>query len=166
MALGTFIAGRYAGTYNAVDVGIADDDGYKLQMESKAEMIDASDAYGQSAIDWIYQGGNCYLGWMGKEYKAGGISAFWPYGAFGQMSTPAAPLGRLATAIAAAMVLTSTANTPAAAAPATLTCTQALLAPNSTADINFSMKLRKVPVRLQFLPYSDGSGGFKWFGVT
>lgn len=164
MALDTFVAGRYSGTYNAVDVGITDD-GYTLQQDLSVEAIDESDAYGGTLIDFIYRGGNAFLRFMSKAYKAGSISPLWPYGALGVGATAAAPIGRLASAIAAAMVLTSTANTPAAAAPASLTGPGSILAPNFSWELLYNSKLRRVPVRLQLLPYLD-TGTLRWFALT
>ena len=94
MALDTFVAGRYSGTYNAVDVGITDD-GYTLQQDLSVEAIDESDAYGGTLIDFIYRGGNAFLRFMSKAYKAGSISPLWPYGALGVGATAAAPINRV-----------------------------------------------------------------------
>jgi hypothetical protein len=155
------VAGRYTSTYSAVDTGIAEE-GYNLEQGSKAEMIAQSDAYGESAIDAIYRGGDVFVDFLGLGYKAGAITPFWPWGALGVMLTAAAPLGRLASAVASAHVLTAVANTPAAAAPASLTGTLAILAPNTSARLLYNSKLRKVPIRLQYFPY-DSAGTVKWF---
>ncbi len=164
MAVETFIAGAYTSTYNSVGTGITAD-GYTLDQQSSAEMIDDTDVYGQSAIDAIYRGGNCFITFTSNAYKAGSITPFWPWGALGVMSTTSAPIGRLATDVASAHVLTSTANTPAAAAPASLTASEAILAPNNNASLVFSSKLRQVPVRLQYFPYVD-STTIRWFAIT
>jgi hypothetical protein len=164
MALDTFIAGRYTGTYNAVDVGITDQ-GYELEQTSSQEAIEESDAYGASFIDGIYRGGNVYLQFLCKAYKAGSIAPFWPWGSLGVMATAAAPIGRLASAVAKATVLTAVANTPAAAAPASLTASLSILAANSPAKLLFNSKLRQVPVRLQFIPSVD-TGTVTWFTTT
>lgn len=164
MALETLVAGRYAGTYNAVDVGITEN-GYEIEQESKAEMVEESDAYGASAIDAIYRGGVAFLMFDSLAYKAGSTSPYWPWGSMGVMLTAAAPMGRLASDVAQAMVLTAAANTPAAAAPATLTAPKSILAPNQSARLLFSTKLRKVPVRLQLLP-TLSAGTVVWFTLT
>jgi hypothetical protein len=164
MALDTFIAGRYSGTYNSVDVGITDD-GYELEQTSSADMIDSSDAYGDSILDWVYRGGNVSLGFTSKAYKAGAITPFWPWGAMGVMLTAAAPLSRLASDVAKSMVLTAVANTPAAAAPATRTGSLSILSPNSPAKLLYNSKLRQVPIQLSLLP-SLSSGTVTWFTQT
>jgi len=145
-------------------VGITDD-GFELEQSSNADMIDSSDAYGDSILDWVYRGGDVSLTFLSKAYKAGAITPFWPWGAMGVMLTGAAPLGRLASDVAKAMLLTATASTPAAAAPATLTGSLAILAPNSPAKLLYNSKLRQVPIKLQFLP-SLSSGTVTWFTQT
>lgn len=134
-------------------------------MTSYADNIDSSDQYADSLIDLLYRGGDCSITFTSKAYKAGSIAPFWPWGALGVMATAAAPIGRLASDVAKAFVLTSTANTPAAAAPATLTASLAILAPNSPARLLFNSKLRQVPIKLQCLP-SLSSGTVTWFTQT
>lgn len=163
MALDTLIAGHYTGTYNSVSVGITRQ-GFELQQMLRQEVIAESDAYGESTIDYVYRGGDCYLQYLCRAYKAGSTTPFWPWGSLGVMATSAAPMGRLASAVAAATVLTSVANTPAAAAPATLTATLSILAPNFDGKLLYDSRLREVPVRLQLLPYT--SAGTIWFSLT
>ena len=165
MPLGEFVAGRYSATYDSANVGVTKDPGYELQQGSKAEMIDDTDAWAKSLIDWVYQGGDVNLQFTSREYLSGALTAFWPYGSLGVMATTAAPIGRLASDLAKAMVLTAAANTPAAAKPATLTGSLALLAPNFDARLLFYPKLREVPVRLALLP-SVSTGTARWFSTT
>lgn len=161
MSLETLVAGRYGGTYNSVDVGITED-GYRIQQDSSAFPVNNTDAYGDSMIDFIYRGGNAFMIYNSIAYKAGAITPFWPWGTLGVMFTSAAPLGRLASAVAAAMVITAVANTPAAAAPASVTAPLAILAPNSNLELLYTSKLRTVPTRLQLLP-SLNTGTASWF---
>lgn len=159
MGLVSVIGGRYSGTYNSSNVGITET-GYELQQSWEAELIDETDAYGQSIVDAFYRGGNCYLQFQSKEYAAG-IAPFWPWATMGAMGT----IGRLASAIAAAMVLTNTAGTPAAGSPATLTGGSSILAPNFPGSLLYNSKARNVPVRLLLLPYIPSSVPV-WFVQT
>ena len=161
MALDTFVAGRYSTTYNSVDVGITEE-GYELQQDAKAQQIVPSDAYGDSIIDLVYRGGDVYLQFEGKAYKAGAITPFWPWGALGVMGI----IGRLASAVALSTVMTATTGTPAAAAPATWTGLLSILAPNNPARLLYNSKLRTVPIRLLILPGDSGGGVIKWFTQT
>lgn len=161
MALDVFIAGRYSHTYNSVDTGITRD-GFELQQDSRAEEISETDLAGETLIDFVYRGGRVTLQYNGKAYKAGALTPFWPWGAMGVLGV----IGRLASDVALASVLTSTAGTPAATAPASLTGTKAILAPNNPARLLFSSKVREVPVRLELLAYDSGGGALKWFTST
>lgn len=163
-ALGTWIDGRYAGTYNAVSTGITEN-GYDLIIALKEEVIEESDVYGGSLMDYIYRGGNCQVRADCKEYMAGTTTPMWPWGSLGQMRTPTLPIGRLASGVGAALLLTATANTPAATAPATLTVTIAILAPGQQSTLNFNSRLRRVPLFFQAIP-QDTAGTTTWFSTT
>ena len=165
MAIETLISGRYSSVYSAVDTGIAEG-GYEIDQGGSAEVIDESDAYGGSAIDFIYRGGNVFCDFRSLAYKAGSIAPFWPWAALGTLLTAAAPLGRRASDIAVSHVLSAVPNTPAQLTPATLTGPLAILAPNFSAKLLFNSKLRTVPVRLMYLPYDVGGGTIKWFVTT
>lgn len=159
MALDAFVAGRYLGTYNAVDVG-STDEGYEIQQESAWENITPSDAWGDSIVDGVYRGGNVHIQFLSKAFKAGSTTPFWPWETIGVMQTyggaAVTPIGRLASAVAQAMALTNVPgtayNTTGALVIATLTATKSILAAGFSANILFNSKLRKVPVRLMCLP--------------
>lgn len=161
MALDTFIAGRYSTTYNSVDVGITEQ-GYELQQDSKAQLINQSDAYGEMIIDFVYRGGDVYLTFEGLAYKAGAITPFWPWGAIGVTGV----IARLASDVALATVMTATTGTPAVATPATWTSSKSILAPNNPARLLYNSRLRTVPIRLLILPVDVGAGVIKWFTQT
>jgi len=142
------------------------------------EDIGETDAWGQTVIDGIWRGGNCFLQFVSTAYKAGSLGAFWPWG--GQLAGAGAlgilvddsiaapnklPIGTLATNHALPLVLTAAAGTPAAATPATLTATKALLAKNNNGRLLFNSKLRDVPVRLRLYPVT-ASSVTKFFATT
>lgn len=158
------VAGAYTGTYNAVAVGFTQK-GFELSQSFKTELIDETDLYGQTVIDAVYRGGEAFLQFESRTYKAGATAPFAPWGALGVISTTAAPIGRLATDVAQATVLTAVANTPAAAAPASLTAPKALLAENFDGKLLFDSRLRNVPVRLRLYP-SLNTGTLSWFTLT
>lgn len=165
MALETLVAGQYTATYNSVSVGITTY-GFVLEQISGAEVIDQTDAYGDSIIDLVYRGGNVYCEFECKGYKPASLTPFWPWSAaMGRMAASATPIGRLGSAVAAPFVLTSTANTPAAAAPASVTCSIAILAPGYPTRLLYNTQHRVVPIRLLFLPY-DSSGNTVWWTQT
>jgi hypothetical protein len=175
LALETFLAGRYPATYNAVDVGVMAE-GEKLNFDTQHELIQESDAWGLTIVDGIYRGGNVTADLESLAYKAGSLAAFWPFGgtlagngALGTLINPGAgntPIGILASDLAKPFVMTSTPGTPAAANPATLTASKALLRENFPAALLFNSKLRRVPVSLRFYPVDAGSGVIKHFTTT
>lgn len=152
MAVGSFIAGRYSSTLGASSLGITEQ-GYEVTFTAKAEMIDESDLAGLSLIEIIYRGVDAEISLNALEYSAAGMqSAFWPWNA--TIGNPGV-IARLGSAIAASMVLTSTASTPAASSPASLTAARAILAPGFNVSLLFNSKLRRVPLRMKCLP-NDG----------
>ena len=164
MALDTLVAGAYTGTYNSTGVGVTQK-GFELSQTFKTELIDETDQWGLTTIDAVYRGGDAFLQFESRAYKAGSTAPFAPWGALGVISTTAAPIGRLASAVAAATVLTAVANTPAAAAPASLTASLSLLAENFDGKLLFDSRLRNVPVRLRLYPGLN-AGTLSWFTLT
>ena len=177
MAIETLVAGQYTSTYNSVAVGFTQS-GFELTQETKAEMVNQTDIFGDSIIDFIHRGGNVYVMFESKVFKPGAITPFYPWGALGVMYTAAAPLGRLGSAVAASLVMTGVAATPAQSAGgsglnrviASLTASKAILPPDSNLKLLFDMKVRNVPVRLLCLPTDDGAGvalgNATWFVTT
>lgn len=147
MALGTFIGGRYSSTLAGVDLGLTQN-GYQLVIVPKGEMIAQSDAYAQTLLDYFFAGCDASVVLDSLEYKAGPIAAIWPWGTLGTMGI----IARLASNIAASLVLTSTAGTPAASSPASLTATRAIISPGSNISLLYTSKLRMVPIRFDLLP--------------
>lgn len=162
LAFGPIIAGPYSGTYNAVDVGFTLD-GWKYGFETMAEMINQSDLYGDTLFDMVYRGSNGFLNFTSRTFKAGAMTPFnpWGGGTLGKVFAAATPIGRLARDVAASMVLTVIASTPAAGstpAVSTFTASLALLAPNTRAELLFDSKARSVPISLLLLPSEVTSG--------
>lgn len=162
-----FIAGRFSCTYNSVDIGIAED-GHTLSWQVFKEMINNTDQYGDTDIDAIYRGMNVFLQTTLKEYKAGSLTPATPYNTFapsGATNFALGVIGRLDTNVAKTLVMTSTASTPAAAAPATLTATYAILAPGYSVELFFGPRHRRVPIRFQLYPY-DSTGTIIFYSAT
>lgn len=168
--LGTYIDGTYTGVYDSVAIGPTED-GYNLEQTISNALIEKSDAYGDTLIDGFYRGGSYRITADAQEYKAGTIAPFFPYGTFGVAFSSTIPIGTRMSDRAKAFVLTSTANTPAAAAPATITASLSILAPGQSLRLNYNTVLRTVPLVLQALPVgSVGSQGvaatLTWFTQT
>lgn len=163
MSLGTFIVGAYTGTLSSVALGITEE-GFEVQWEPKVDLINKSDVFGDALLDMIYRGCDWFVQSEFKEYKAGPLAASLPWGA-GVLGVQGI-IGRLASNVGTALVLTSTAGTPAVATPATLTAASAILAPNSNPRAQFNSRLRTLPVRMVALPQDVGSGVIKSLTLT
>lgn len=162
VAIATFIAGAYTGTYNSVALGITEE-GYDLQWEPKSQVIEKSDVYGEMLLDMVYAGTNYFIQTEFMEYKAGPLSVVFPWSSgIGVQGV----IGRLASALAFPLVLTSTAATTAAATPATLTASLAILAPGSNPHAQFVSRLRTLPVRMVLLPSDSGGAVIKSLTTT
>ena len=173
MSLGTFSFGPYTATYSpntnaagsgagAVDLGLVE--GVRRLRRAPAAKMLQSDYYGPGTdIEGIFQGGNCFLSMVFKEWKAINKYAIWPYatdiGAVGQV-------GRQLTDLAGILVLTAVNGTLAASnGPVTITANLAIIAPNTDVEILLGTDARDIPVTFQLLPY-NASGTVRWFSVT
>lgn len=163
MAVGTFIAGRFSSTYTPsggapADMGLTES-GYDLSFAYSGELINQTDAYGAMLVDTIYQGlSKVQIGLTGLEYKNGLLAAVTPYGAMtatGATTLSPGVIARLGSAIAGGIILTSTAATPAASTPATLTATYALISDKFDVNWVYNSKLRKISARWDVLGYVD-----------
>ncbi len=156
--LGTFVAGRYSATFNTVDIGMTRA-GFELDFEFKHEVVNETDLFGMSTVDLVTQGADGFVSAQLKEWKAGSKAILWPLGGgtLGKVFSSAVPVGMFASDLAQALVFTSTTNTSAAAAPATLTASKSWIAPNYNPKILLMSKLREVPIRMQMLPYASST---------
>ena len=158
----TLIAGQYTVTYNSSSMGIMEGDAGvpTISQSAHEENINNTDKYGKSSIDGVYQGGDFFCSFTCMEYKASTIAAWWPYGSIGAMGV----IARLRYSLASALVLTAVAGTPAESSPASVTCNKAILAGGFNTQLLFGPLLRKLPIRLQLYPHSNG--GTVWFTTS
>lgn len=158
IAFGPIIAGSYTATYNAVALGFTIE-GYRYGVEWLGETLNQSDAFGMTTFDMVYLGQNAQISYRSRTYSANDLGPATPWGPLGQVASLALPISRLARTNAKPFVLTATANTPAASAPATLTAALSILAPNSRVDLLFDCKAREIPVTLNLIPYEGTVAG-------
>lgn len=165
MALGTFIAGTYTGTLGGSSLGILED-GWRLRWQWLKEMIDRTDAYGDSPIDAIQRGVSVQVGGIFKEVLTKNTNAVAPYNSYaptGSATFAHPTVGVLDTSLVQSLVLTSTAGTPAASTPATLTAASAIQTGDMVEQL-WGPTHRKTPFNFQLYPYS--SSGIKIFTTT
>lgn len=153
-----FIAGQYLVTYGGNSLGQIED-GIELEYTFSDEDI-RGDNLGDSIQDAVIRGGDCFANFTMLEWNAAGaLAAFWPIAAvFGKIGR----VGRLKTSLSAALVLTAVAGTTAAGTPATLSASRAVLPRGFPVRQLFAPRLRRVPMRMQFLPYSYSAEDY-WF---
>ncbi len=172
MAIATVTAGAYTSAYGGqavtgADVGFNDENGFELEQQTTGELVNNTDLYGETLLDFVIRGGNVFLVFASMVWDNTTLQEiFYPFDLFGVHSSAALPIGRLATTAASDIVLTAVANTPAASeGPITLTGPTAILPPNSNQRLMFSSRVRKVPCRLALLP-AEAGGEVKWFTTT
>lgn len=161
MALGTFIAGPYTSVFDSSTLGMMQD-GYEIRLRSEEELVNQSDIYGDSVIESIYRGGNCFLSMIGIEFgKLFNKSAPWIFGDENNSSLPAlgfmGVVGRSAvgSGLVATTVLTAVQSGGSAlASPASTTAGQAKLAEASDIQYQMTSKLRTLPLTFRLFPYT------------
>lgn len=153
-----FIAGRYTATLAASSLGQTAK-GIKTSHSFSKRLV-TGDAGGDTKQDAVYRGSADVLADMILlEYNAAAArAAFWPYastfldlGIIGRMD--------VASNIAAALVLTAIAGTTAAATPASMTLTYAILMENFPVELLFAPDLREVPLKLRLYPNASNVYG-------
>lgn len=173
MALGTFVAGPYTGTYthpsgSPITLGITRQ-GYNISLQHLMQNIEESDAYGRTLIEQIYQGSNCFLDYEVMEWLAQPLRSLLPFQATGMPVSGAGTMmlgtiGALGSAVAGATILTAVASTPAATKPATLTASYSMIHEGFDVRWTLGPNHRTIPLRFRVYPYSDT--GIKFFTVT
>lgn len=154
----SFAAGPYAATYDSVSIGIiraGGGQGSVLRIQPEVQAIKGTNSYGSSLIGGIYLGRDANVRGVLLEYKTATLKLLFPITAgltVGRIGT----LGQDVYDLAKALVLTAaTSSLAAAAGPATLTASKAVLAPNFPLDISLDIQLREIPFDLALLPFLD-----------
>lgn len=167
MALAAAIAGPYGGVWDSIDYGQTQD-GFRVMLRAAKELV-RSNSYGDSVLDAVYRGGECFITFAGIEYgklddvNAGGlnVSILWPYGALGVMGQ----VGRLdsGSSLVGSSVLTRVSSSTSAT-PTSLTAAQTMLSEDHNLDLLMATKHRIVPLTLRAYPYT--STGDRWFATA
>lgn len=166
----TFIAGPYTATMNHALGGAGSlplgtiEDGFELEEIKYAEPI-KGDNLGDSTQDYVDRGKDVFINFVLEEVDLPGvyrtlnqnvnISSLGAMGAFGQV-------GVLYSNLAGILTLTAVAGTTASAFPATLTANKAIVVPNFAMKRALASRLRKIPMRLQLLPYVISSTTYNY----
>jgi hypothetical protein len=138
--------------------------GQNLRYRPSIKKINNTSLYGDTLIDGIYRGlSGVQLLVTFKEWTSTIRSLLWPWSTnLGEQGR----IGQLASALAAPIVLTAQALSPAAVnGPATLTASLALLAPENDVSVLFGPDERDIPVLFDLYLYDD-SGTKVFFKLT
>jgi hypothetical protein len=176
MPFATFAAGPYTATFNtdgaagnpagkglgARDLGLVEGVRRWLRV-LEAQPVLAS-AFGGTAIDGVYRGGQCFCRMTFQEWTPAVRAALWPLAdGFGQLG----PIGILLSDLAGELVLTAAAGTPASTAgPAVLRFGKAIIAPSQEIDVPLGDVERNVPVAFRCFPYVNAQNKVVWFEET
>jgi hypothetical protein len=153
------VAGPYTATYNAVPLGIFRGEGGvpTISQTTYADINNSTNIYGRTTIEGFHLGADWFCEMTPHEWRAGVLSAIWPWGTLGAMG----PISASLYGQAQPLVLTVVAGTPAAApgpGPQTITAPKAILAPGSNPRYFLGPQGRYVPLRLQLILANLGGG--------
>lgn len=166
MGFGTFATGPYSVKWNNSELGLLEGSP-REQMVSHGQDVRASQ-YGDSVIDGVYRGGDCFAILTVKEWVANTKAAMWPFST-ADMGLSGV-IGRLNSDIAKALLLTAITGTPAQAGalPATRSYPKAILMPEHSREITFGSEERNVMLVFRCLPIEVGSDAatLRWFTDT
>lgn len=165
------MAGAYTSTYGGNALNYTKS-GYNIHATVKAEKVEETDQGGLTLLDYIYRGAQVSIDAIFKvftAFSAGGTGFVpWQWGAtLGNVYSSSNPIGRLASASAAALILTAVTGTPAAGAGlmATLTAALAIVSPDNDMTLVLNSIGRDVPLKWDVL-LKDTTGTGQLIVVT
>jgi hypothetical protein len=174
MALLSVVAGRFSGTYDppgataAADLGVMEK-GWEISCQVAKEMISETDKFGLMTVTGIYRGiSDVTIQVNAVEWTQGLLNAAFPYAPLlvsGATYLGPGVIARDDNDVAGVLILSSTAGTPAAARPASMTASLTILHENSPVTWALNSTVRKLPLKLRVYPFDDG-GVTKFFTAT
>lgn len=166
--LAAVIAGGYTSTYNSVAMG-QQEDGFTLRLSFAKEEV-RSNTYGDSVIEAVYRGGNCYLqGIFVERASVLKVAAACPFNPYASAVGAMGLVGRLDWGLSQSVVLTAIGSLATAGTNGIASLTAA----NSVIDQNLSTEVKMANrasfLNLTFRLYPAGTNGGSdaaWFTVT
>ncbi len=160
------VSGPYVAVWNALPLGVQSDDGYALSCTVAGQEVNATDQYGQTLVEGVYQGQNWRCRLRGLEWKTGLLAILQMFGqvrgdnslnptlsGINPLTLPVVNVGDLWTNYAKILVLAAILGNPPSS-PQTLTAATAALAPGQTSEFMMTSKVRELPLELVLIPYS------------
>ncbi len=168
------VSGPYLGSWNALPIGVLDDNGYVLRCTIQGQEMNSTDQFGQTLVEGVYQGQNWRCTLRGLEYKRGLLAILQAFGQIGNEGEQLAPtlsgrivnlgssvvnVGDLWTNYAFPLVLTAILSDPPTT-PQSLTATNAAIAPQFSSEQMLTSKVRELPLELVLIPYNATIGSY------
>ena len=155
------ISGPATATWNALPLGVQNDDGYVLSCTVQGQEINQSDAYGLTLVEAVYRGQNWRLRLRGLEWNKTGLLAslqmFGQTGANTTLTPQLVNIGDRWSKYCQSLVLTSILGNPPST-PQSLTALLAGLSPNNNTEFMITSKMREMPLEFVLLPYAASVG--------
>lgn len=150
------ISGPYVGLFNALPMGVQNDDGFQLSVQHQGQEINATDAYGMTLVESIWRGMNWRIRLRGLEANQTGLltllQMFGQSGATTTLTPTLVAIGHRWSVYCKTLLLTAILGFPPTM-PQTLTALTAGLAPGQTTEMLMTSKMREVPIEMVLLPY-------------
>jgi len=143
--------------------------GWNLRWKFEKDPINKTDAYGNTLIDSVFLGVNCWVSGLAKEWKNSILAATSPYNtwaASGATNFDLGIIGRMDTNIATTLVLSSTAGTPSASAPASATFSQVIQDDSAQVETLLGPTHRKTPFMFRVIPFNPSGTTIRFFSCT
>ncbi len=155
------ISGPFLGTWNALPLGVQNDDGFVLSCQHQGQEVNATDAYGMTLVEAIWRGMNWRIRMRGLEANKTGLNSllqmFGQTGANTTLTPQLTAIGDRWSNYCKTLLLTAILGNPPTM-PQTLTALSAGLAPGQTTEMMMTSKMREVPIELILLPYATAVG--------
>lgn len=155
------ISGPFVGLWNALPLGVQNDDGYVLSVQHQGQEINATDAYGMTLVEAIWRGMNWRCRLRGLEANKSGLNTllqmFGMTGANTTLTPQLTAIGDRWSNYCKTLLLTAILGNPPTH-PQTLTALSAGVAPGQTTESMMTSKMKEVPIELVFLPYATTVG--------
>ncbi len=174
MAAGLVVpcSGPYVASWNAFPLGVQSDDGYALSCTIPGQEVNATDQYGQTLVEGVYQGQNWRCRLRGLEWKRGLIEILLQFSATvvgGNVLSPnlnldasgTVAVGSLWTTFNNPLILTAILGNPPTT-PQSLTAASAGLAPGQTSEFMMTSKVRELPLEMALFPYQTVIGSVSY----
>lgn len=155
--IASFVAGAYTGTLATDSIGLTKE-GYRLRWQYQTDDIDRTDAYGAGTlVEQFYEGVNMWISGIFMEWTQFVLNAVSPYYPWTEAGGDfdLGVISRAASAVASALVLTSTSGTPAASAPSSITAPLAIQDKGFNLEMLFGPTHREVPFMFRIIPSND-----------